>query len=1570
MRQARNIRIRCPVINFDPNELIVGSVNHEDEHKVLFETFNDDAVTDASKLPELSKLDKNTIDYSFKENKNNQTHNGIGIDVNGDGLDEMAYFSLYYNDSGDNKGSSAYIDLFERVSDGNGKWKWNDVYDKSIYMQSDNYILDIIASESKGYVPLAAADFDGDGKEELAFYLPDKGGNKDAKDARVLVYKFNKDGSKYSSKEIAKIYIKDFTADYNQMADGWHLPTVALSVTSTRLGNKKPTSVGAAQYEVYNDLVITVSVPREYAGDNLDINSITKIFSFQNGQKEEFRYEYKPYSGKNNDMTRMNYVNTCDANLNGDGFKEIVVAGMKEHKMEKPKKANDNNRYHGDFDTSVNLVNIIAHNGSKYEMLWQTPAEVDAPGNLHPDHYNSIEPTALCAGHFMYGTPGTKDQICIQGVVLDCTGAMITGAPVHCDPSAQGGKVYITDTKPYYDKDNFPTSVKFKNEFCYDLSLSDTVSASRERWVDQCVAGQFFSGTGVQQIAILSSEPSKNDDYIYMDFSIISHYLPDNVKNPKTTDCEWKYKPYNDYISSKNEDDNGTSLFISFMNIEEDQKGGDPLPPDNGTPEIDKSTLPKATAGDPIAYGHSLEDVIGSGSIGDKSETSRGMAEASIINSPNVEMQGASLSFTDTDDNSGSVSLSASVSVKIGTKMDAIIAEGAASTAGTLSGQIGYTGGRTNSDGVEFSTLYYMPDRSLMDNVKFPDSKSQNKDNTYIGGKTTIIHYDPLNSSMYNYNATSVCTPMEGIKINRESVDDSGTNVNMDADDKVIALSFFTTANGNKPPEPPENFAIKSMARNNDGSADITLIWNSKNRNPERKADGYNIYMTDTNSNEKIIHLQNKRGLIRPSADSDYTTFTVHLNDKEYNDSTTFYIVPAYSIEDRNQVMEGTISNRIPISSIEENTNGNLLITKQPETYMMTKNTENETAVFSIDVSKNTSSKRPVSFFWQQYDEAAGDWSTVKTENVVSANGTEDSSGIFHSEYSFEIPGNKKDSYIDKGLRCQVSCGNYSVTSDIVTLRYGEKKPDEPDDDNKDDTDDEKNEYGISSYEELCQFAQNVQNNYERYKNASVYLDANINASGKSQWTLPIGTEDKPFCGTFDGKGYVILGLDVSVEDNGALFGMIGENGLVKDLSVLDTSFSVKSEKAGGIAAVNNGTIDHCISGLNTESGLTVNTEKHGKINVYSLNSYIKGIIAGGIAAENNGTITGTRNGSFAEGEKCGGIAGINKEKGIIYGCANNGAVGKNTVSVKFSGGLAGVNDGAVKGSYNAGSVNGNINTVSGSVAAENNSADLEKVYYYYVSDIPAVGSGIITESDGLISKKNTEMMDQFFTDELNNATDSSVRWKLVRTEKTYLNRGFPVIENNYLINREIKSENGILINGLMHRSMNVSYSKLAASDPDYSILQGTASGKAVTAAYNVTLVDGKGNYIPSELWCYGVTLSVPVKSTDVSIAIIDSQGNAEIIQPESVSDSMASFTVAEPVSFAVIDNTVNAAGTEYVDNNTKTGGNTHVYVDNDTSSWGKYPGTGDNTPLLWTGLTVLLSAAIIMMVRKRKNRE
>ena len=39
----------------------------------------------------------------------------------------------------------------------------------------------------------------------------------------------------------------------------------------------------------------------EYAGDNLDINSITKIFSFQNGQKEEFRYEYKPYSGKNND---------------------------------------------------------------------------------------------------------------------------------------------------------------------------------------------------------------------------------------------------------------------------------------------------------------------------------------------------------------------------------------------------------------------------------------------------------------------------------------------------------------------------------------------------------------------------------------------------------------------------------------------------------------------------------------------------------------------------------------------------------------------------------------------------------------------------------------------------------------------------------------------------------------------------------------------------------------------------------------------------------------------------------------------------------------------------------------------------------------------------------------------------------------------------------------------------------------------------------------------------------------------------------------------------------------------
>lgn len=79
----------------------------------------------------------------------------------------------------------------------------------------------------------------------------------------------------------------------------------------------------------------------------------------------------------------------------------------------------------------------------------------------------------------------------------------------------------------------------------------------------------------------------------------------------------------------------------------------------------------------------------------------------------------------------------------------------------------------------------------------------------------------------------------------------------------------------------------------------------------------------------------------------------------------------------------------------------------------------------------------------------------------------------------------------------------------------------------------------------------------------------------------PIGTKDKPFNGTFDGNGYTIFGITANSEECTGLFNYIGEDGMVKNLTISQSTFSVVSDKeiemlVGGFAAYNQGTIYNC----------------------------------------------------------------------------------------------------------------------------------------------------------------------------------------------------------------------------------------------------------------------------------------------------------------------------------------------------------------------------------------------------------
>lgn len=117
--------------------------------------------------------------------------------------------------------------------------------------------------------------------------------------------------------------------------------------------------------------------------------------------------------------------------------------------------------------------------------------------------------------------------------------------------------------------------------------------------------------------------------------------------------------------------------------------------------------------------------------------------------------------------------------------------------------------------------------------------------------------------------------------------------------------------------------------------------------------------------------------------------------------------------------------------------------------------------------------------------------------------------------------------------------------------------------------------YQISTIQELYWFSAYVNNTDSSIKAElanNITVNEDISAQKRIIWT-PIGTETKPFTGTFDGKGHIISGLvkENSTEPVG-LFGVIGSGAEVSNVGVVNCIFS-STDVAGGIAGINEGTI-------------------------------------------------------------------------------------------------------------------------------------------------------------------------------------------------------------------------------------------------------------------------------------------------------------------------------------------------------------------------------------------------------------
>lgn len=222
----------------------------------------------------------------------------------------------------------------------------------------------------------------------------------------------------------------------------------------------------------------------------------------------------------------------------------------------------------------------------------------------------------------------------------------------------------------------------------------------------------------------------------------------------------------------------------------------------------------------------------------------------------------------------------------------------------------------------------------------------------------------------------------------------------------------------------------------------------------------------------------------------------------------------------------------------------------------------------------------------------------------------------------------------------------------------------------------------IYTAQDLKNFADDV-NNGNTYEDKYIILQNDIDLSeicgedinGEEISWEPIGSEENPFNGIFDGNGHTISGLYINSKfEYTGLFGYAGDEAEIKNLTVCGSvnaqSDTDNSCSVGAIAGYNSGTIENCHNkaAVKTENicyvGGIAGEGYNGIIRLCSNSGEISSdmYIVGGICGLNSTTIENCYNtGSISGDMQIGGICGL-----IIYGdtenCYNIGTIKGNEI--------------------------------------------------------------------------------------------------------------------------------------------------------------------------------------------------------------------------------------------------------------------------------------------------------------------
>ena len=211
-------------------------------------------------------------------------------------------------------------------------------------------------------------------------------------------------------------------------------------------------------------------------------------------------------------------------------------------------------------------------------------------------------------------------------------------------------------------------------------------------------------------------------------------------------------------------------------------------------------------------------------------------------------------------------------------------------------------------------------------------------------------------------------------------------------------------------------------------------------------------------------------------------------------------------------------------------------------------------------------------------------------------------------------------------------------------------------------------------------------------------------AAGESNWSPKWGYD-----GVFDGNGKTITGLTIEygTATYAGLFGTLGENGTVKNLTLEDVNITAASY-TGAVAGMNNGTIENCsVSGTVKSS-----SNNAGGITGYN-NGTITGCLASGNVSANSqaggtvgyfvtGSITDCHSSATVEGNySVGGVAGNMASNTTLTACSSTGSVTATGSGDADTGGVVGriSQDATVTACYATGTVTATQGNNAGGVA-------------------------------------------------------------------------------------------------------------------------------------------------------------------------------------------------------------------------------------------------------------------------------